>query len=166
MESSPDRARERIVVGVDHRRESRSALSWAAAEAARRHASLIVVHASGAANSQVAPYAPILRLQEARRRRARRQEAADRAISLIEARYPDLTVHRHLSVEDAAKALLRHSRDATLLVLGSSAPDGARGDLGPVLLACLRNARCPVAVVSGAEALTGAHPTLRETVSL
>ncbi|WP_181871351.1 universal stress protein [Sphaerisporangium album] len=148
---------ERIVVGMDHRSESRVALGWAAAEANRRGADLVVVHASDTPSP--APYAPVFRRAEAERRRLSERAALDRAISVVEEEYPDLAVRRYTSLESPVKDLLRHTEAADLLVLGSSAP-GAEAHLGPLLLACLRHARCPVVVVNG-----GAGVPPRRTLS-
>ncbi|GII82224.1 hypothetical protein Ssi03_02140 [Sphaerisporangium siamense] len=139
---------ERIVVGVDHRAESRGALAWAAAEAFRRGADLVVVHALEAPSP--APYAPVARRAEAERRRARERAALDRAVAAIEERYPGLVVDRHLSGDNPVRDLLWHCEAADLLVVGS-APGGPETHLGPLLLACLRHARCPIVVVNGGE---------------
>ncbi|MEV6987099.1 universal stress protein [Sphaerisporangium sp. NPDC051017] len=144
---SAETNRERIVVGMDHRSESRVALGWAAAEAHRRGADLVVVHASDTLSP--APYAPVSRRAEAERRRLSERAALDRAIAVVEDEYPDLSVRRYTSLESPVKDLLRHTEAADLLVLGSSAPGGAEAHLGPLLLACLRHARCPVVVVNG-----------------
>ncbi|GII76713.1 hypothetical protein Sru01_16950 [Sphaerisporangium rufum] len=141
---------ERIVVGIDARPESCDALAWAAAEAATRGAELVVVHAWERTCAQ-APYAAGHRREEEVRRHARDRAAMAAAIDRVESRHPELRIQRELIVGNAVKELLRHTADATLLVLGSAARHG-HDHLGPVLLACLRHARCPVAVVHAGDA--------------
>ncbi|GGL08156.1 universal stress protein [Sphaerisporangium melleum] len=148
----------RIVAGVDHTPASRRALWWAAAEASRRGAELVAVHAEEAPLARPAPYAPALRRVEAELRRLSEETAAERVIAAVASHHPEITVRRCPSPGGAVKELLRHSEGADLLVLGSATAGTGEGTLGPVLLACLRHARCPVVVIPDLQTRRPAGP--------
>ncbi|MFC4537114.1 universal stress protein [Sphaerisporangium dianthi] len=139
----------RVVAGVDHTAASHRALSWAAAEASRRGAELVAVHAWDGTSASHAPYAPAQRRMEAELRHITEETAALRAVSEVARLHPEVVVRRCLNLGSPAKELLHHSEGADLLVLGSSLTASGERRLGPVLLACLRHAPCPVVAVSG-----------------
>ncbi len=141
----------RIVVGVGGSAGSFAALRWALREAGLRRALLQVVRAWEDPTKRVAPYAPGASqgsAQEDRRAEvARLEEAARSAVDPA----PPVPAAVQTGEGLAARVLLDHAAGAELLVLGSasnSAPDA----IGPVARACLRNAPCPVVVVSAAMA--------------
>ena len=64
------------------------------------------------------------------------------------AKYPEVHVVREVVRDSAAKALLRHSEHAQLVVVGSRGRGGFRGlVLGSTSQHLLHHATCPVAVV-------------------
>jgi nucleotide-binding universal stress UspA family protein len=141
----------RIVVGVDGSSASLAALRWAVREAGLRKTDLHVVRAWEDAAKRVAPYAS----------HACRPGDAEDLLDASEGLEAEVTaavgcaslgtVTVEVAEGLAARVLLDHADGAEMLVLGSArcAPDG----IGPVARACLRNAPCPVVVVS--VAMTG-----------
>ncbi|RBY94888.1 universal stress protein [Blastococcus sp. TBT05-19] len=140
-----------VVVGVTAWSDAAGrAVEWAAAEAATQRCPLHVVHAlrpsrgldlAGLFPGFVEPPAP--------------QVAGARALESAVARarsvHPALEVTAHLQPGNPGQVLLRHSRDARLLVLGhrSNGPSGAgqRRLPGSLAVRLTASARCPVAVV-------------------
>lgn len=131
-----------ILVGVSGSPASAAALRWAEDEAERRHGHLKIVliwHPEPRAF-----YAHPVRRAEADRgpERARRDLAETVQAVLGAAPQDDTTTE---VVEGTAeRALVAESADADLLVLGS----GSGASIGPVVRTCLRQAHCPVVVVS------------------
>jgi nucleotide-binding universal stress UspA family protein len=143
-----------IVVGVDGSPEAAEALEYAAADAARRGATLRVVSVAPVPEYWVVPIGvvpprvavPSWELQAAAR------EAAQSAVDTLAAARPDLI--RSIEVEAVgvcghpAAELVEQSRGAELLVLGHR----GRGTvasvvLGSVGLSCVLQAQCPVTIV-------------------
>ena len=143
-------ARPPVVVGVDGSQGSARALDWALHEALDRQAPLRIVTAwswdttstgSGSASAGLA-------------RQARQtQEALVRGVlARFPGDLPELTTE--LVQADPASALIEHSADGDLLVLGSRGMGGAAGAvIGSVADACLRHCSCPVVVVPADPAL-------------
>jgi nucleotide-binding universal stress UspA family protein len=141
-----------IVVGVDGSEDCESALLWAASEAERTGARLVVAHA-WEDRPWMAPYARPRRLVTGEPALTVLQRAVERA----RAAFPGLEVVGRL-VHGRPEAVLRaEAHGAALLVLGSSAHRAGDGRLGSVLLACLRWPPCPVVVV-GAGQRAGLEP--------
>ncbi|MDF2710516.1 MAG: hypothetical protein K0R62_6168 [Nonomuraea muscovyensis] len=136
----------RIVVGVDGTPGCEDALLWAAGEAERAGARLVVAHAWDAGERH-APYAPHAWPDDLRYRRSRATAVLDRAVALARDARPGLGVERRLVAGRAEAALTRVARGAALLVLGSAAHHAGDGRLGVVVLSCLRWPPCPVTVV-------------------
>ena len=164
----------RIVIGVDASPGARTALAWAAAEAALRQAVLQVVHAYHAKElagplyfpSQhalpastvgAAAQPPQQELTATLQDRAEFEEAyrgqAEQLLDTLlgELEEPLRSVQvQHLVVEDRrpAEALVELSVDADLLVVGSRGRGGFTSLLlGSVSHAVVLHARCPVVVV-------------------
>ncbi|MGV9306631.1 universal stress protein [Nonomuraea sp. NPDC003727] len=139
----------RVVAGVDGSTAAGQALIWAAAEAGRRGATLVVVHALEGVPPYQAPYAPASGRVD--REWARQEGGAllDRAATDARRDLPFLRVERYLVELPAAKALLEYAAGADLLVLGGgrAQPAGGGGRIGATALDCLRWAPCPVVMV-------------------
>jgi nucleotide-binding universal stress UspA family protein len=133
----------KIVVGVDGSDRSMMALRWAAAEADRRTADLVVLHAweypyrmtseGFARGSSLAEIDAEILLE--------------RAVTVARDEMAGTVVGR-LAQEGAAQALLHSLSDADLLVVGSRGRGGFRRMLlGSVAHAVSAHATCPVVVV-------------------
>jgi nucleotide-binding universal stress UspA family protein len=141
MNDSPPRP---IVVGVDGSPASVEALRWAAGVAQTRHCELVAVgvwepHA-------MASYAPSAVASVDARERA--EHALTTAVRDVAAAAPSVRVRQVPAAGLAARVLLRQAQGADLLVLGGrrhATPFTPAA--GPVALACLRCAPCPVVVV-------------------
>ncbi|MBW0089088.1 universal stress protein [Pseudonocardia sp. KRD-184] len=135
-----------VVVGVDASPESRRALDWAIAYAARTAGELRVITAwqtpvaFGAA--PIPPPDPGDAEQAAR-------HILGEATETIRSEGADLSaVRTHLQEGDAAKVLLDHSSDAGLLVLGNRRRSAIGGAfLGSTAQYCVQHATCPVVLV-------------------
>ena len=137
-----------VVVGLDDTAAAAAALSWAAAEAARHHAPLVVVHvldprgttavySRAAADAGEEPADSIERIKE-----------------LID--WADVGAVRPVFETGVpGQVLVRLSRDARMLVLGQSRrhhrPEGEEylhgPALGPVARACVALSQCPVSMI-------------------
>ncbi|MFG3438866.1 universal stress protein [Nonomuraea sp. NPDC047897] len=154
----------RIVVGADGTPGCADALLWAAGEAERAGARLVVVHAWDAPGERQAPYAPPAWHDDLPYRRAGAAAVLDRAVALLRDAHPGLRVERRLLTGRPEVTLARAARGAALLVLGSAAHHAGDGRLGMVLLSCLRWPPCPVTVVpsrSGRPSHAGVTPDAR-----
>lgn len=143
-----------VVVAVDGSEPAAAAALWAAGEAARRHASLLVVTAYGYEDTtfggKVYPPSDWLAIKEA--------EADDllrRTRATLEAAVPGLAVATEASDRGPVPALLEVSARARLLVTG--APVGAIAGLfsGSPDVDLAAKAHCPVVVVRGRESVDG-----------
>ena len=142
-----------VIVGVDGSDHSRYALRWAMQEAVLRHVPLTVltVHPD--------PVRPATGIYWGLRTypensfdpdlvRAAVQEFVDKVASEIGGTVPEVTVS--VATGDAAEELLRASRDADLLVVGSRGGGGfARLLLGSVSSQVMHHAECPVVAIPG-----------------
>lgn len=157
----------RIVVGIDGSPESVAALSWAADEALRRDAELVVVHAyrppaeyasaTLTAGYTLDPGAVHVAAAEEQRVRQQRYEAArGHAAGLLAdcLRAADVPLdHLEISTqavpdERPARVLANAARRADLLVVGTRGLGPVVGMvLGSVSQQCLHDAACPVVVI-------------------
>ena len=142
-----------VIVGVDGSDHSRYALRWAMQEAVQRHVPLTVltVHPD--------PVRPATGIYWGLRTypensfdpdlvRAVVQEFVDKVVSEIGGTVPEVTVI--VATGDAAGELLRASRGADMLVVGSRGGGGfARLLLGSVSRQVMQHAECPVVVIPG-----------------
>ncbi len=148
-------AQHRIVVGVKRSAASLGALRWAAAEARLRHATLHVVHAWEPA-ARRASYAI---LDDSPAGGQERIRAKDNLAAIMRAAFgaqvPTGTT-TEIAEGMAERVLVRHSRDAGLLVLGATADAEVTGrPAGPIIRACMRSAKCPLVIITAA---AGAQP--------
>jgi nucleotide-binding universal stress UspA family protein len=131
-DGEPHVTRDRVVVGVD-RATSGRALDWAADEAGRRHAELVIVHASTPPSPlDAAAVEPEAILEAARRR------AGERCGTKIVTRLAD---------GHPAPALLAQAFNADLLVIGSRPNGHSSGEAGSVARAVAACATAPTVVV-------------------
>jgi nucleotide-binding universal stress UspA family protein len=145
----------RIVVGVGGSMASVGALRWAAEEAARLQAQVVVVWAWHP--EQLAPYANVSGHPDA----VQLRQDAERglAAALLQALGTETPAGIACEVADgvAERVLVNRSEGADLLVLGStSVPTVVGRCIGPVIRSCLSRAHCPVVVI-GPESLPCHH---------
>jgi nucleotide-binding universal stress UspA family protein len=142
-----------IIVGVDGSDHSRRALGWAMHEAVLRHAPLTVATVRPA---PVRPATGVLWALPAypesgsglELERKAIQEFADQVAGEIGGPVPAVTVS--VTEGDPAEELVRASRDADLLVMGSRGSGGFAGlVMGSVSSKVIHHAACPVVVVPG-----------------
>ena len=139
----------RIVVGVDESEGAQRALSWALEEARIRGATLRVVHAVPPSETFF-PYSTVA-FEGSQRHAEEARQAAEKALDelLDEVGATEgIIVERATPVGLAADVLVRESRDADLLVVGSRGRGGVRGLLlGSVSQQAVQHAHCPVVVI-------------------
>ncbi|MEV1292197.1 universal stress protein [Pseudonocardia sp. NPDC049635] len=135
-----------VLLGVDGSPAGEAAVGVAFEEASRRSVPLRALHAWS--DVVVDPAVAVLIDSEA-------WETEERAL-LAErlagwsGKYPDVEVERVVVRDRPARALVRHSAEAGLVVLGSRGRGGLAGLLlGSVGQAVLRHATCPVLIVRG-----------------
>ncbi|WP_327002192.1 universal stress protein [Dactylosporangium sp. NBC_01737] len=120
-----------VVVGVDGSAQSMEAVEWAAADAARRHRRLQIIHACPPHGAHPAP-------------------ALDEAVARARAVSAELSITTSAPVQPAAVALLDASRWADTVVVGSRGLGGFGGLLlGSVGGQLAAHGACPVVVVRG-----------------
>lgn len=134
----------RVVVGTDGSRGARSALLWAADEAALRNCTLLIVYAPHVDTRIIDKLGePLLHAVDEFGR-----NLLDQARTEAEERQPRLSVNTVLTSGSAAEALVEFSEGAELVAVGSRGSDEATGSLlGSVSHRVATHAHCPVAVV-------------------
>jgi nucleotide-binding universal stress UspA family protein len=142
-----------IIVGVDGSDHSRLALAWAMREAVHHHVPLTVM------TVRPAPVRPATRIfwavpdlpdnsHDPELARKAVQEFVDRVANEIGETAPEVTVS--VSVGDPAEELVKASRDADMLVVGSRGSGGfARLLMGSVSSQVTHHAACPVVIIPG-----------------
>ncbi|MEU9166363.1 universal stress protein [Streptomyces sp. NPDC048420] len=147
-----------IVVGVDGSEPSLRAADWAADEAVLRGVPLRIVNACLWERYEGAALAHDLGEGAGR---VLPQDVVRGAVRRAGARQPDLKVTFEVVFEEPEYALVRESRDASLLVTGTRGRGGmAEALLGSVSLTVAGHAHCPVVVVRGShdnQARSGRH---------
>lgn len=142
----------KVAVGVDGSATAERALGWAASEAARRGWPLHVVHAL-AMPLVMSVYAGPTRFPPSEEITEQGQRVLSRAEAHVRELEPDLVVETVLALEEPAKALLRRTGSADLLVAGSRGLGAARSALeSSVSVRLAARAECPVVVVPESEA--------------
>jgi nucleotide-binding universal stress UspA family protein len=139
----------RVVVGVDGSPTSRRAIGFAFDFAARHGCELVAVHAW--TDLPMDALEPV-RLWDEDTSGVRRDAERLLAESLSghEERYPRVAVHRVVSFDRPAHAVMEQAEGAALLVVGSHGRGAVRGVLlGSVSHAVIYHAPCPVAVLRG-----------------
>jgi nucleotide-binding universal stress UspA family protein len=144
--------RSAVVVGVDGSDSALEAARWGAAEAARRHVPLRLVHAFDHAVDGVVGR-PVLgtEYRDVLIGQAHRMLAAASDVARDEV--PGLEVEEQLVVGYPIPVLVDESRRAELLAVGDQGRTGlAELIAGSVPVALAAHGKCPVAVVRGAQA--------------
>ncbi|SDC24902.1 Nucleotide-binding universal stress protein, UspA family [Sanguibacter gelidistatuariae] len=161
------RARRRVVAAVDGSAVSSSVLAHAFAIASETSADLDVVHC-WKLDSLYAYLVDEMSVQ---------QEWGARTASVISAfvdewtgRYPDVRVATHMEYADVTRTLVRHSKDADVLVVGRHGHGGIEGRLalsapGSIARALVQHAHCPVEFVPLAIP-SSAEPPIADTSRL
>ena len=138
-----------VVVGVDGSEVSSSAIAYAYEQASSRGVGLTVVHAWWLDNIEDAAAAAIWTVDW---QTFAEEEQALVAESLAgwEEKYPDVAVRRHSVRGLPVEALIRESKNACLVVVGTRGRGGFGGLLlGSVSQGVMHRAQCPVAIVHG-----------------
>ena len=142
-----------IIVGVDGSDHSRLALAWAMREAVQHHVPLTVM------TVHPAPVRPATRIfwpvpdlpdnsYDPEFARKALQGLVDQVASEIGETVPEITVS--VAVGDPAEELVKASRDADMLVVGSRGSGGfARLLMGSVSSQVTHHAACPVVIIPG-----------------
>ncbi|MEU2337905.1 universal stress protein [Streptomyces sp. NPDC006654] len=146
-----------VVIGVDADPAHRSALAWAADEAARRHVPLRAVHAEGAPTRGYRGGAVPPSWEEWNEELHRSgKQILTEVVDFVAARHPGIDVDAVLAEGEPAWVLGEQSSDATAVVLGSRHLGRAREVFGSasVALPVMAHARCPVVVVPEPEHVT------------
>jgi nucleotide-binding universal stress UspA family protein len=124
----------KIVVGVDGSRSAENALLWAAAEAGRRNAQLLIAHSGD---------------QETADQKASARALLDNSVNRVLASGVRCGVATMVQDESAVAMLSRLAEQASLLVVGSRGVAGTCGtSLGSVAYRVASHASCPVAVIN------------------
>lgn len=150
-----------IVVGVDGSVAADDAARWAAAEAARRHCELRVVHAYSLPVTTGYPdffaypdgLTPLLR--------ERGKSLTDRVAGDLQRIHPQLTISTRVLDQQATAALCSESKNALLTVVGSSHTKRFRGVLlGSVAFAVASTNPAPVVVIHPGQTQTAGGPVV------
>ncbi|MET7695719.1 universal stress protein [Streptomyces sp. NPDC005483] len=147
-----------VVVGVDGSEPSLRAVDWAADEAVGRGVSLRIVNACLWERYEGAALAHDL---GAPATRVLPQDVVRVALRRAGTRHPDLKVTSEVIFEEPEYALVKESRNASLLVTGTRGRGAVtEALLGSVSLTVAGHAHCPVIVVRGShdnQARSGRH---------
>lgn len=135
-----------VVVGVDGSATSDAAIGTAFDEASWRQSPLVAVLALDDATPQPA-YSHQPRSSRELAEQSGQELLAERLAGWQD-KYPDVTVHRVVTRDRPVQALLEHSADARLVVVGSRGHGGFAGAvLGSTSQALIYHATCPLLVV-------------------
>ena len=133
---------QRLVVGVDGSAPSRAALAWAADEARRRDAELVLLHTWSVAVAAANPYAAV----DSGVFRDAGAAILTEAVSEIQGVVPSL--RSRLILGSPAHSLCEAAAGADLVVVGGRGRGLLAGALiGSISQVCARHAPCPVVVV-------------------
>ena len=141
-----------VVVGLDGSEVSSTAIAYAFEQASSRRVGLTVVHAWWMDNIEDTAAAAIWTVDW---QTFAKEEQALVAESLAgwEEKYPDVPVRRHSVRGLPVEALIRQSKNACLVVVGTRGRGGFGGLLlGSVSQGVLHRAQCPVVIVHGQKA--------------
>ncbi|HST48517.1 universal stress protein [Jatrophihabitans sp.] len=137
-----------VVVGVDGSPVNRSAVLWAADEAARCNLPLVLVHAGFYLYEPVLSDATMTQALHEIDEHAR--TLLRQAVEAVRAACPDLPIQTRLDVTDPANLLVAMSKSATMVVLGTEVEGSISGFVrGSISQAVAAHAHCPVVVLNG-----------------
>ena len=135
-----------VVVGYNGKPQGQEALAWAAREAMRRDAPLLVVFAANYPGMTLDPGPGLLYPEPGALEAA--EEVTARGVAEALAAHPGLRVAGATEVTSPAKALTEAAADAGLLVIGTRGRGPVLGALlGSVAFEVAARASCPVIVV-------------------
>jgi nucleotide-binding universal stress UspA family protein len=143
-----------IVVGVDGSQDCAAALHWAVAEAAMRGCAVEAVSVSvldriSGVSSDLTPFEGRVAAQ----------------LAAVGAEYPSVHMRHTQAVGSPAGTLVRHSRGASMLVVGSHGAGAvAQALLGSTSAYCARHAECPVVIVPKSKPLARTAPSTEDSV--
>jgi len=139
-----------VVVGYDESPQSELAVDVAAAEAARRGAELIVVHATRHVSAEMPPYEIQMPVPGAEYGGEPASQVAEQGAERARAGHPGLPVQARDLVGGAAQVLADLSSEADLMVVGHRGRGGFAGlQLGSVAVRTVGRSSCPIMVVRG-----------------
>ena len=146
-----------IIVGVDGSDNSRRALGWAIREAVERHlpVAVLTVHPDPV-RPATEVYWGVRAGDSFKPELAQKslQEFVDKVVSEIDGTVPEITVD--VAIGEVAEELIKASRDADLLVVGSRGSGGfTRLLLGSTSSQVTHHAACPVVVIPGTHQAAG-----------
>jgi nucleotide-binding universal stress UspA family protein len=137
-----------VVVGYNGTSHSQDALLWAADEAGRRQAPLLVLYAANYPGMLVDPGPGLLELEPGALDAAR--EVTARGVRAALQAHPDVRVLGATEVTGPSEALIAESTRASMVVVGTRGYGRIVGSLlGSVAFAAAARAECPVVVVTG-----------------
>ncbi|MFH9607412.1 universal stress protein [Streptomyces sp. NPDC017448] len=132
-----------VIVGVDGTPDSLHAAGWAADEARRRGAPLLLLHG----------HEPTL-LGDADRERQSAEHVLHDALTHVREQHPDVEARAEMVARPEAELLTERGREAEMIVLGSRRPGPVAGFLlGSVGLRVVSRTLCPVVMIRGGEAV-------------
>jgi nucleotide-binding universal stress UspA family protein len=141
-DASPIDPRAPVLLGIDGSPASEAATAFAFEEASVRHVPLVALHAW----SDVGVFPTVG--MDWRTYQGQGEEVLGERLAGWQEQYPDVRVERQLVCDTPARWLLKESRHAQLVVLGSHGRGGFGGMLlGSVSSAVAQSARVPVVVV-------------------
>lgn len=141
-ESTPGQPDKRpVLVGIDGSRASEQATALAFDEASRRGVPLMALHVWADADMSIVPSMEPSALQQAA------ETTLAESLAGWQERYPEVEVQRLIEFEHPATQLLKHSENASLVVVGSHGRGGFAGMLlGSVSSAVAHACQVPVIV--------------------
>lgn len=136
-----------VVVGVDGSPLSEAAIAFAFETAAARDVPLLAVHTWLDINL-AETWIPLPSIVDWGEVHASEERLLAERLAGWQEKYPTVEVHRVVTKDRPARALLRRAEDAQLVVVGSRGRGGLTGlGLGSVSQTLLHKALCPVAVI-------------------
>ncbi|MGZ5366716.1 MAG: universal stress protein [Aeromicrobium sp.] len=143
----PNLHHNRITVAIDDIENSADILRVAFEDAARRLARIDIVHASRYMGSEV----DIIESRDSEdEMQTRRIDSFDQLLASWRKEFPRVAVEQHLVRQSTVDALLEHSRESDLLILGRfkrSFPIPLPLPLGSIARAMVSGAHCPIEIV-------------------
>ncbi len=141
-----DASRGPVVVGVDGSEADLETLLWAAAEANRRHAEVLIVHAQDVVERSAVSASPVVTLAS---------EGLDftadlvaQSVHVVGQAFPELPIRTLIRHDTPAHVLLEQCQDAALIVLGTHGDNRFVGALlGSVSQKLAAHGTCPVVVI-------------------
>lgn len=131
-----------VLLGIDGSPSSEAAIGFAFDEASRRRVDLVALHAW----SDVAQF-PLLGM-DWRKHEDQGHEILGERLAGWQEQYPDVTVHRRIVCDTAARWLIDESRHSQIVVVGSRGRGGISSMLlGSVSTSVAEAASAPVAIV-------------------